>query len=116
MSGQHIGTAHILKAKGANVSDDFGAEAVCTAAGKGDVPKLRMLHSFGQSLDVGDYDDRCSLQRERERQTDRQRETDRQTHTDRQTDTRTRAHTHTKRERERARAYDKHANMQTHIF
>ena len=58
LTGGHIGTAHILKAKGAAVPDSFGAEAVCTAAGKGDVPKLRMLHSFGQSLDVGDYDDR----------------------------------------------------------
>ena len=61
LSGQHIGTAQILKAKSANVSDDFGASAVCAAAGKGDVPKLRILHSFGQSLDVGDYDDRCAL-------------------------------------------------------
>ena len=56
LSGGHIGTAHILKAKGASVSDEFGATAVCAAAGTGDVPKLRMLHSFGQSLDVGDYD------------------------------------------------------------
>ena len=61
LSGQHIGTAHILKAKGAEVPNEFGAEAVCTAAGKGDVPKLRMLHSFGQSLDVGDYDERYAL-------------------------------------------------------
>jgi ankyrin repeat protein len=61
LSGQHIETAHILKAKGAIVSDNFGASAVCAAAGKGDVPKLRMLHSFGQSLDVGDYDDRRAL-------------------------------------------------------
>ena len=56
LSGGHIGTAHILKAKGAAVSDEFGASEVCAAAGTGDVPKLRMLHSFGQSLDVGDYD------------------------------------------------------------
>ena len=60
LTGGHIGTAHLLKAKGAAVPDSFGAEAVCTAAGKGDVPKLRMLHSFGQSLDVGDYDVRPS--------------------------------------------------------
>ena len=58
LTGGHIATAHILKAKGAAVPDSFGAEAVCTAAGKGDVPKLRMLHSFGQPLDVGDYDNR----------------------------------------------------------
>ena len=61
LAGGHIGTAHLLKAKGAAVPDEFGAEAVCTAAGKGDVPKLRMLHSFGQSLDVGDYDERYAL-------------------------------------------------------
>ena len=61
LTGGHIGTAHLLKAKGAKVPDSFGAEAVCTAAGKGDVPKLRMLHSFGQSLDVGDYDKRNAL-------------------------------------------------------
>ena len=58
LTGGHIGTAHILKSKGAEVPESFGAGAVCEAAGKGDVPKLRMLHSFGQSLDVGDYDDR----------------------------------------------------------
>ncbi len=61
LSGQHIGTAQILKAKTANVSDDFGASAVCAAADKGDVPKLSILHSFGRSLDVGDYEDRCAL-------------------------------------------------------
>ncbi len=61
LSHGHIGTAHLLKAKGAEVPDEFGAEAVCTAAGKGDVPKLRMLHSFGQSLGVGDYDQRYAL-------------------------------------------------------
>ena len=61
LSGGHIGTAHLLKAKGAAVPDEFGAEAVNTAAGKGDVPKLRMLHSFGQSLAVGDYDERFAL-------------------------------------------------------
>ena len=58
LSNGHISTAHLLRAKGAAVPDEFGAEAVCTAAGKGDVPKLRMLHSFGQSLSVGDYDQR----------------------------------------------------------
>lgn len=61
LSGGHFGAAHLLKAKGAAVPESFGAEAVCTAAGKGDVPKLRMLHSFGQSLDVGDYDERYAL-------------------------------------------------------
>jgi ankyrin repeat protein len=61
LAGGHIGTAHLLKAKGAQVPDAFGSGAVCEAAGKGDVPTLRMLHSFGQSLDVGDYDDRYAL-------------------------------------------------------
>ena len=61
LSGGHISTAYMLKAKGAEVPESFGAGAVCEAAGKGDVPKLRMLHSFGQSLDVGDYDDRYAL-------------------------------------------------------
>ena len=32
----HFGSAHLLKAKGAAVPDAFGAEAVCTAAGKGE--------------------------------------------------------------------------------
>lgn len=58
LSGGHFGAAHLLQAKGAAVPDAFGADAVNTAAGKGDVPKLRMLHSFGQSLGVGDYDQR----------------------------------------------------------
>ena len=61
LSGGHISTAYLLKAKGAEVPESFGAGAVCEAAGKGDVPRLRMLHSFGQSLDVGDYDDRLAL-------------------------------------------------------
>ena len=61
LANGHIGTAHILKAKGALVPEAFGSGAVCAAAGKGDVPKLRLLHSFGQSLDVGDYDDRYAL-------------------------------------------------------
>ena len=61
LSGQHLSTAHVLKGKGAQVPNDFGAEAVCSASGNGDVPRLRTLHSFGQSLDVGDYDDRYAL-------------------------------------------------------
>jgi ankyrin repeat protein len=61
LAGGHIGTAHLLKAKGALVPEAFGSGAVCSAAGKGDVPTLRILHSFGQSLDVGDYDDRYAL-------------------------------------------------------
>ena len=61
LSGSHSATAQILKAKGASVPDRFGSGAVCAAAGIGDVPKLRTLHSFGQSLDVGDYDSRYPL-------------------------------------------------------
>jgi len=61
LSGHHIPTAQILKAKGALVPDTFGSGAVCAAAGQGDVQRLRVLHSFGQSLDVGDYDDRYPL-------------------------------------------------------
>ena len=34
LAGQHIGTAHILKSKGAEVPESFGAGAVCEAAGK----------------------------------------------------------------------------------
>ena len=48
LAGGHIGTAHLLKAKGALVPEAFGSGAVCSAAGKGDVPTLRILHSFGQ--------------------------------------------------------------------
>ena len=58
LTGGHISTAQVLKSKGADVPESFGAGAVCEAAAKGDVPTLRMLHSFGQPLDVGDYDDR----------------------------------------------------------
>ena len=43
LSGQHMGTAQLLKAKGAAVPDEFGAGAVCAAAGKGDVPQLRTV-------------------------------------------------------------------------
>ena len=56
LTNKHFGTANFLKAKNAAMPATFGAEAVLTAASKGDVPQLRMLHSFGQSLDCIDYD------------------------------------------------------------
>ncbi len=34
---------------------------MCTAASDGNIPKLRMLHEYGQSVDVGDYDCRYPL-------------------------------------------------------
>ena len=58
LTSKHFGTANLLKAKNAAMPATFGAEAVLTAASKGDVPQLRMLHSFGQSLDCIDYDSR----------------------------------------------------------
>ena len=46
---------------GGKVPDDFGAGQVCGAASVGDIPRLRMLHDFGQSVAEGDYDNRYPL-------------------------------------------------------
>jgi len=32
-----------------------------TYTGEGDIPTLRMLHDFGMSVSIGDYDDRYPL-------------------------------------------------------
>ena len=34
---------------------------ICSAASKGDVPALQLLHLCGVKSDVGDYDFRCPL-------------------------------------------------------
>jgi len=46
---------------GGSFPEDFGAGQVCTAASEGNIPKLRMLHDFGQAVDVGDYDCRYPI-------------------------------------------------------
>jgi len=53
--------AQLIRAKGGKVPEDFGAGQVCSSAGEGNIPKLKMLHDFGQPVDVGDYDDRFPL-------------------------------------------------------
>ena len=63
LQGSHSVVAALLKAKGGFVPQEFGRDAVCSAAGDGDIPSLRMLHEFGISLSVGDYDNRYPLHR-----------------------------------------------------
>ena len=52
----HALVATLLKAKGGSMPKDVGSEEVCSAAGLGDVKRLRLMHDYGQPTDVGDYD------------------------------------------------------------
>ena len=63
LQGSNAVAATLLTTKGGKVPKEFGGDAVCTAAGEGDVPKIRMLHEFGMSMSEGDYDDRYPLHR-----------------------------------------------------
>lgn len=56
LHNSHSVAATILRTKGGKASDDFGSEAVCSAASQGDIPTLKMLHEFGLSMSQGDYD------------------------------------------------------------
>jgi ankyrin repeat protein len=61
LAGSHNSCAALLKSKGGKVPTSFGAAAVCSAASEGNIPRLRMLHEFGQPMHVGDYDSRFPL-------------------------------------------------------
>jgi ankyrin repeat protein len=63
LQGSHSLVAALLQAKGGYVPQHFGHDAVCSGAGEGDIPSLRMLHQFGMSVSVGDYDNRYPLHR-----------------------------------------------------
>ena len=63
LQGSHSLVAALLQAKGGHVPQHFGHDAVCSGAGEGDIPSLRMLHQFGMSVSAGDYDDRYPLHR-----------------------------------------------------
>ena len=53
--------AELIRTKGGTFPDDVGAVQICSAASKGDVPALQLLHLCGVKSDVGDYDFRCPL-------------------------------------------------------
>jgi hypothetical protein len=53
--------AVLIRAKGGTLPADVGAMQICTAASKGDVPGLQLLHMCGVKTDVGDYDSRRPL-------------------------------------------------------
>ena len=53
--------AILIRAKGGKLPAEVGAMQICTAATKGDVPGLKLLHMCGVMTDVGDYDDRRPL-------------------------------------------------------
>jgi potassium channel len=59
-SGRNL-LAELIRTKGGTLPADVGAVQICSAAGKGDVPALRLLHLCGVKSDVGDYDHRCPL-------------------------------------------------------
>jgi hypothetical protein len=53
--------AEVIRTKGGTLPAGVGAMEICTAASKGDVPGLQLLHLCGVKSDVGDYDFRCPL-------------------------------------------------------
>lgn len=53
--------AELIRTKGGMLPADVGAIQICSAASRGDVPALRLLHLCGVQSDVGDYDFRCPL-------------------------------------------------------
>jgi hypothetical protein len=59
-SGRNL-LAEIIRTKGGTLPADVGAIQICSAASKGDVPALQLLHLCGVRSDVGDYDFRCPL-------------------------------------------------------
>jgi ankyrin repeat protein len=61
LQNNHQLAANLLRTKNATVPQAFGGDAVCTAAAEGDIPTLRILHEFGLSMTVGDYDARFPL-------------------------------------------------------
>ncbi len=53
--------AELIRTKGGTLPADVGSMQICSAASKGDVPALNLLHLCGVKSDVGDYDFRCPL-------------------------------------------------------
>lgn len=63
LSQGHALVATLLQTKGARVqSNPAHVAALCQAASRGNVRKLRLLHDYGLRLDVCDYDFRSSFE------------------------------------------------------
>ena len=53
--------ADLIRSRGGKLPGDVAAVQMCSAASKGDLPALKLLHLCGVNSDIGDYDYRCPL-------------------------------------------------------